>query len=462
MGFQPMLGHVVLEVVFVEGSVGSSAEFTTAERIAILRDVYAGAALLTRLGAAWGRRQPVPVRDVCTFDVESREVRLTLDPATIPSSVPTGDGADPEVRALAESRDKRWMAAMMLAFGYPAGTPTSRYAHDARGRYLHTRRWGRIVGDVAVIFVTKYGCHWHGFVDSEIDATVLWYPALRDEFDGRLGNAIAHELGHVFDAPDEYGHCTITETGGFLRTTANSNCRLIAKKPPVDVPRADPRHQCLMDHTVPVACAATEEFWGWFDRDGDGVADALAPADFALSAETAKVGATIDIKGRNVWDAGAIIFRPPIFGDPVRAAAEVVSQTHIRVTIPQMPDGFMGVEFETRAGPALPTSTSALFIGTPPTVGGGPVVWGVIPAAAPAGERVKIVGAGLTSATSVSFGGIAADMSTAHTDIDDPFSPDNYVIIDVPAGGAGTVTVSVATPDGTSQPFPPFSDFTFA
>jgi hypothetical protein len=96
-----------------------------------------------------------------------------------------------------------------------------------------------------------------------------------------------------------------------------------------------------------------------------------------------------------------------------------------------------------------------------PDVQAGTIVWGVLPVngvpPAPA-DRVRILGTGLGEPSAVTFGGVAADLTTiVPSDPDHPFPGDSDITIELPAGVTGTVEVAVTTVSGTSQQIPPFT-----
>jgi hypothetical protein len=80
-------------------------------------------------------------------------------------------------------------------------------------------------------------------------------------------------------------------------------------------------------------------------------------------------------------------------------------------------------------------------------------VTGLSPANGPAGAQVIVNGHGLTGATSVTFGGVAAAFSPSSS------NPDGQLTASAPAG-SGTVDVVVTTPTGTS-PIVPQDQFTY-
>lgn len=41
---------------------------------------------------------------------------------------------------------------------------------------------------------------------------MLWFSPIEAGKPELFGAIMAHEIGHVFDAPDEYGHCRVDQT----------------------------------------------------------------------------------------------------------------------------------------------------------------------------------------------------------------------------------------------------------
>jgi hypothetical protein len=284
---------------------------------------------------------------------------------------------------------------------------------------------------------------------------VIWYP----ENDDALYAVLAHEIGHLFGAPDEYDHCSASDKAGFFET-ANANCALLA-----GAPNPNGTVPCLMSHTTPVACEHTEMHWGWSDAIADGVADLLAPSIFTVRKDpplgVVRPGERIRLQGLNAWDARTVTFRPLLGGPTTTAQPSVLSRDTVEVEIPAQVDQVVEVEYITRAGvPASSSNATLLVASAPPVVSDQPVVWGVIPNAAAPGDTVRVLGANLANPTAVLFGGVAADLATIVVP-DDPFATEDDFSVEVPAGGVGAVDVTVHTGQGDSLPFPPFSGFTF-
>lgn len=436
--FRPMIGHLLAFVVFVDGPPGSSAAFTEDEKTLVLRECFVGAGLLRLLGEQWGRAEASPVHPPCGFTVLSRSVRLTRDPGALALA--------PRTFA---ARDALWMNEAYLELGFFSGSLDDRNTALRKGLTARTFL-GLGVADSFPVFVTKYASFHPAFVSN--GTVVLNLPELlsdsghADNIDG----VVAHEIGHIFDADDEYGHCKNTDPHGFFNGL-NANCVIESG------PRPTPRVKCIMDANDHVVCPTTVEAWGWVDRDHDALADLGVPATIQLPERATKPGDSFVIKGRNVWDARAVSF-----GDKVSDRIDIVNPDEIVVRVPDDVSGVVTVSVLTRAGLATGPFDDTWVLVAPavtPAHLAGPAVFGVIPNSGPPGTQVKIIGAGLFLPRAVMFGGTAADLSGL-----DPFAevgPATQITVPVPPGPSGTVTVTVANSSGTSSPFPPFSDFTY-
>ncbi|HTJ75611.1 MAG TPA: SBBP repeat-containing protein, partial [Acidimicrobiales bacterium] len=91
--------------------------------------------------------------------------------------------------------------------------------------------------------------------------------------------------------------------------------------------------------------------------------------------------------------------------------------------------------------------------GTVLKLSSGPAVTSLSQAAGPTagGAPITLAGAGLTGATSVSFGTVSVPCGATAACRPDAQNPDTALAVTVPAGMPGTVDVRVTTPDGTSE-----------
>jgi hypothetical protein len=410
---------------------------TNAEKIDALRAVYGGTGVLRRLSEQWGSSQPVPVTGVCGFTVTSRTVTLGRDPAPLAASPP----GDPSVR------DKIWLEDATAAMGFPTGSLAERFEAIRRGLFLLTFM-GLGTSDAFPLFVTKYPCY-HAAHAPESAAVVMSWPDIAPMYPENLDGVVAHEIGHVFGAPDEYKACTPIDPQGFFGEP-NGNCAIGGAAPPAT---------CLMHHNTHDFCTHTPRHWGWEDANGDGSADLLSPATVSLPDRATTPGRQFIVNGRNVWDARAVFFgsepttKPPLISNPDSIAVEV----------PAAADGIVNVSLLTRAGASVSSFDETWVLvapDRPPSPGPNiPMVFGVLPTTAAPGTTVAIFGQHFGIPTSITFGGVPADLSG------EPDFPDlnrEKIEVPAPAGPTGPVEVVVTTSQGSSLPFPPFTRFTYA
>jgi hypothetical protein len=115
---------------------------------------------------------------------------------------------------------------------------------------------------------------------------------------------------------------------------------------------------------------------------------------------------------------------------------DVLSPTSLTVVTPPYPAGSVEVSVETPNGPA---QTTFIFV----TPGPPPTVTGVSPSVGlTSGTVVTITGTGFAGVNSVSFGGVAAASFLV--------SSTTTIVAQSPVEAAGTVDVTVTTPNGTS------------
>ncbi|MER5358062.1 IPT/TIG domain-containing protein [Streptomyces sp. NPDC002785] len=144
-------------------------------------------------------------------------------------------------------------------------------------------------------------------------------------------------------------------------------------------------------------------------------------------------GNSVTLTGANLLQATAVRFG-------VTAATNyiIVSATEIRATAPPGVAGTVQVTVTTPGG----TSNGAPYVYL-----SAPVVVGLVPNQGPSagGNTVTFTGVGLTYTTAVLFGSVPAGFTVVS---------DTQLIVTVPPGAVGAVTVRVVTPGGTSVGVP--------
>lgn len=260
-------GNVAVGLVIVDGPAGSTAEFTAAEKLDIAIGIGQGWNTLYGLAGTYA-----PVRPRLIFVAETKVVKLTLDPATVPAPTNPAPGS-----ADYNAREPLWRDPALTALGY--GTGTSGIA--SYNRALLNASWSIGTATSAyTVFVTKYSNAWMAYTQPSDAYMVLQYdwvstrtPMFPAQPAGHQGigwgnswpNVYAHETGHIFQAPDEYfaSHCTRTSVHGALHIP-NANCQL------TDGQAVTP---CLMLANTSNLCSPTVRTFGWVDDNHDGVLD---------------------------------------------------------------------------------------------------------------------------------------------------------------------------------------------
>lgn len=160
------------------------------------------------------------------------------------------------------------------------------------------------------------------------------------------------------------------------------------------------------------------------------------PTITGLSPATGPItgGETVIITGTNLSGATAVDF-----GSVAATSFSVISNTEIEAVDPAQAAGTVNVTVTTSAGTTATSSADQFTY-----VGSGPAITGLLPATdlVTGGETVVITGTNLTGATVVDFGSVAATSFSV-------ISSTEIEAVD-PAQAAGTVNVTVTTPEGTT------------
>jgi large repetitive protein len=156
---------------------------------------------------------------------------------------------------------------------------------------------------------------------------------------------------------------------------------------------------------------------------------AVSPASGAASG-----GNSVIITGSNLNGATGVSF-----GTVAATSFSVGSATQITATVPAGTAGTVDITVTTPGG------TSATSVADGYTYVAAPMVTAISPIGGPAsgGNLVTITGTGLAGATAVKFGATTASFTVVSA---------AEITATAPAGSAGTVDITVTTPDGTSTP----------
>lgn len=450
--YRPLAGHILVSVIFVDGPAGTEAAFTRAEKSEVLRAVYGATDLLRRLSLAWGAAQPVPMGPVCSF---------TVTHGTRPIGLPPwARETDPDRAA---ERDRVWLEAATQKMGLPG--PLERRFEALRNVLVASTFAGMRVADAVPLFVTKYHCQWLAYAPYEGYVVVDW-PDLLDRNSNNLDGSLAHEIGHVFGAPDEYEgtqphgqpFCLATDKIGPFGTV-NANCATLrAAQDGVPAVLNPAQVPCLMNHNSHVLCPSTPLHWLWRDDDRDGYVDLAAPATITLSDRVVAPGGELTVHGRNMWDVRAVSIGHAWTTQITRLDDK---PDRLDFVVPIGVEGIVNVDVFTRAGGSVSSWEDTWVLvaaaAPEPLPAEGPLVIGLVPAAGAPGTLVKVLGHRLGPTDAISFGGVPVDLTGREFH-------EQLVAIEVPVPPhptGGTVTVTVSTPAGVSPPFPPFTEFTY-
>lgn len=134
-----------------------------------------------------------------------------------------------------EAFERGWRDAFLARLGLPAGTVgLERYAGRLRDQGAD---WA------FVNLFTRYRLAHHAYAMSHVKISF----GMRNAWGAsKVFRVVAHEMGHIFGAPDEYGRCTCGGSHGPFGV-ANENC--------VNCPGGGA--DCLMRNNAPVLCRAS-------------------------------------------------------------------------------------------------------------------------------------------------------------------------------------------------------------
>ena len=256
-----LVGKVAVRIVIASGP--GDAQMTPLDELQISFHVVEALALLGRHAKA--NAPSIPLQ----FGLWVQRVSIS-SPNALPAlkrmSHKKGDHS---------AREKPWRDPVLAKLGHGPGVGGGlALATAGKGRADHS-----IVG-----WFTKYNLAWQGYArPAEAGFFIDWRWSKDIPRGGggmpRATATIAHEIGHLFGAPDEYvvtdppagstfTGCTLLDPNGQgygKLQVANLNCARVNPNP----------FACLMaspdesDHI----CMWTKAHWGWFDVDSDGTLD---------------------------------------------------------------------------------------------------------------------------------------------------------------------------------------------
>jgi len=244
-----LVGRVMAKFIIVNGPPGTSARFAPADIVRLRAVSQRALGILSTLAAA----QPTRVRLVWASDttiVDVPEPPLTFN-------------ANPNHSDPKEPREQPWrdqaLQKLVNQTGF-AGLQALRAASIGGADHC------------VIVFWTNYECAWHAYALDAFAKAVMCVPMFAPGRPGRslsvAPRVLAHEIGHLFGAPDEYrlSECrALTPTGaGFGRLDfPNFNCEVINPHPA----------PCLMSGNDELVCEATRAHLGWVDSQPNGVLD---------------------------------------------------------------------------------------------------------------------------------------------------------------------------------------------
>jgi hypothetical protein len=242
-----MVGKVGVQVIIVGGP--GDAQMDIFDELWIQHQVVKGLGFLRKLA----RENNPPI--TLSFQTQVRRVGLTVPAAHLPLLTPNMDEVD--------AREDLWRNEVQVQLGHPPGMTGLRSLVSA-GAIDHS----------VVVFATQYPLGTQAYASELEPYVVLDWGWIQDTARGGKGfgflaHIVAHEVGHSFDAPDEYAGCTLLRSDGSGWGSLNfPNFNCVDINPSASV-------TCLMrrGRDVEFVCEATRVHWGWVDSNQDGVLD---------------------------------------------------------------------------------------------------------------------------------------------------------------------------------------------
>jgi hypothetical protein len=248
-----LVGRVAVRAIVVNGPAGSAAKFSRSELAGIDAINLRATVILSALAAA----QPTPPR-----------IRWALHTTVVPVAAPplptaTTPSLDP---ALVGPRETPWRdAALQHLVGQTGAAGLLALRAASIGGADHC----------ISVFWTRYECSFAAYSRDRLAMLVMCWPMIARERQGRgiqvAPRHLAHEICHLFGAPDEYSPCTVLDSthqvdafdGYGDLDFPNFNCESTNPSP------AD----CLMRSNTELICPTTAVHLGWVDSNRDGILD---------------------------------------------------------------------------------------------------------------------------------------------------------------------------------------------
>jgi hypothetical protein len=229
-----LLGSVAVGLVIVDGPT-PDLKFTNDERTKVIAEVQEG------LG--WLATQEPRASVSFSYDIQNP----TID--TVPNPSLSGY----------EFLEAHWRDPALISLGYAGNILGARQYAERIRRDLGTR-WAYAA------FFTKYPVQHFAYA---LKPKIIMHFANDGWGPDNIDRVFAHESGHIFGAPDEYGssNCSCTAKFGWFREP-NGNCQTCSSAPV----------ECLMSANTWAMCRHTPIHLGWRDSNNDGMLDDTASA----------------------------------------------------------------------------------------------------------------------------------------------------------------------------------------
>ena len=305
---RPMQGTIAVGIVLVDGPAGSIAEFSPQERVIAILAMSKAFDILFNA--------PAPTNTHLLFVYDLPTCKISVDPATVPTR-PTGLPT-PDINTI-NAIELAWCNPALQLLGFPAGDA----GIQAYAQTLMAKNWsvGGMPQLAYVVFITKYNTGWIAWGDNNTGITVKYDEVVNNpQNNPSLGEAFldivyAHEMGHLFGAPDEYlPACSIGGSWGSLGEP-NNNC----ESSPCTI-------ACLMRGGSRSICNWTRGHFGW---------PPLAPNVISIQPSSGPAATAVVINGTGFTNATQVSF------GSTQASFSVSCDTQITATSPVV--NFSGV-----------------------------------------------------------------------------------------------------------------------